>query len=96
MVELAVVKSACLVFVCTAAAQYGKAVWFDWVWEYWSWVEESGCAVGCQLLEYLVPLGWRCVVDEIALVALLVTGSVIVAWYTVVSCCGCVTGIVCI
>ena len=59
-------------------------------------MEESGCAVGCQLLEYLLPLGWHCVVDEIALVALLVTGGVIIARYTVVSCWGCVASIACI
>lgn len=84
MVEFAVVKRACLAFICAAAAQYGKTVWFGWVWEYWSWVKEPGGAVGSQLLEYLLSLRWCGVVDEVTLVALLLISAMIGTRNTVV------------
>ena len=75
MVKFAVLECACLVFVCTSAAQYCEAVWFGWVGEDWPWVQKSGGAIGCQLFEDFLSLGLWCVTDKIAGIALLIGGT---------------------
>ena len=72
MVKFAVLECARLAFVCASAAQYCKAVWFCWVWEDWAWVEQTGGAICCQVLEDFLSLRLRRIVEEVAGVSLLV------------------------
>jgi hypothetical protein len=77
MIKFARVVRACFSFVRTATAHECEAVWFGWMWENGSWVDEFCRWVFVELLEECLALRWSYVAEEIAWVAVLSTS---VSW----------------